>query len=79
MGFETASAKSSNIVLHDNESFRPEQLNIRKIKHIFKWKNVAKMRGENMCFKTTFAKSRDIVLHDNESFRLKKLNIKIKE
>ena len=29
MGFEPTSAKSSDIVLHDNESFRPQKLNIK--------------------------------------------------
>ena len=29
MGFETTSTISSNIVLHDNESFRPQKLNIK--------------------------------------------------
>ena len=29
MGFKTTFAKSSYIVLHDNESFRPQKLNIK--------------------------------------------------
>ena len=28
MGFKTTSAKSKDIVLHDNEIFRPQKLNI---------------------------------------------------
>ena len=29
MGFETTSAKSRNIVVHDNESYRPQKLNVK--------------------------------------------------
>ena len=29
MGFKKTFAKSSDIVLHDNESFRPQKLNIK--------------------------------------------------
>ena len=29
MGFETTSGKSSDIVIHNNESFRPQKLNMK--------------------------------------------------
>ena len=44
MGFETASAKSRDIVLHDNEIFRPQKLNI-KIKKLSKFSYAKEFLG----------------------------------